>query len=149
MTTTIWLAIGLLLLVFLGYRAGRVWLDTGQRNLSPARRVGWALAGAVWPDRYWWEARIEAMTVREREELLAWETRDLGLSRADSLRCPLCSSEVPRAWALEADGERLGLHEQEVADDEPGVLVDGVRRAGFPTPSRKLELPSWEELAAG
>jgi hypothetical protein len=102
MTTTLWLLIGLALLAFFGYRAAGVWLDTGQRKLDPARRVGWALVGALFPDRYWWAARIEAMTIREREELLAQGTSDLGLSRADSLTCPLCSTEVPRAWALDA-----------------------------------------------
>lgn len=105
MTTIIWLVIGLALLGFLGYRAGRVWLDTGRRDLEPARRVGWALAGAIVPDRYWWEARIEQMPAREKEELLAQETGALGLSRADSQRCPLCSAEVPGAWTLEA-GDR-------------------------------------------
>jgi hypothetical protein len=103
MTTTIWLAIGLSLLVFFGYRAGRVWLDTGRRDLQPARRVGWALLGALFPDRYWWEARIEAMSDQEREELLVQGTSDLGLGRADSLRCPLCRAEVRRAWSLDAD----------------------------------------------
>ena len=102
MTTTLWLAIGLALLAFFGYRAARVWLDTGERSLDPARRVGWALVGTLFPDRYWWAARIEAMTVREREEVLAQGTSDLGLNRAGSLRCPLCGTEVPRAWALDA-----------------------------------------------
>src|SRR5690606_4327433 len=46
-------------------------------------------------------------------------------------------------FAVEPDGvERLALHEREVGPDEPGVEVDGVRRAGFGTPSRKLELYS-------
>lgn len=104
MTTIIWLVLGLALLGFLGYRAGRVWLDTGRRDLPPAQRLGWALAGAFAPDRYWWEARIEGMAVQEREELLSQETDALGLSRANSQRCPLCSTEVPRAWALNDAG---------------------------------------------
>lgn len=46
-------------------------------------------------------------------------------------------------FAVEPEGvERLALYEREVGPDEPGVEVDGVRRAGFPTPSRKLELYS-------
>ncbi len=50
------------------------------------------------------------------------------------------------AFAVEDDGERLGLHEREVGPETPGVEIDGVRRAGFGTPSRKLELYS-ETLA--
>lgn len=46
------------------------------------------------------------------------------------------------AFAVEDDGERLALHEREVPADAPGVEVDGVRRRGFGTPSRKLELYS-------
>ena len=44
------------------------------------------------------------------------------------------------AFALEPEGTRYGLHEREVPEDQPGVRVDGVRRAGFDTPTRKLEL---------
>ncbi|RMG06630.1 MAG: formate dehydrogenase [Planctomycetota bacterium] len=44
------------------------------------------------------------------------------------------------AFAVEPEGSRLGLHEEEVA--EGGVLVDGVRRRGFATPSGKIEIHS-------
>ncbi|MEZ6188797.1 MAG: molybdopterin-dependent oxidoreductase [Planctomycetota bacterium] len=44
-------------------------------------------------------------------------------------------------FAVEAPGtDRLLLHEQEVAADKPGVEIDGVRRRGWDTPSRKIEL---------
>lgn len=45
-------------------------------------------------------------------------------------------------FGVEKDGERLRVHEQEVADDVPGVEIDGVRRTGFGTPSRKIEIYS-------
>jgi len=83
---------------FLAYRAGRVWIDAGRRGFDPARRVGWALLGGVAPARYWWGARIDALSPQERAELLARESAALGLSRADGLRCPLCRAEVPGAW---------------------------------------------------
>ena len=58
------------------------------------------------------------------------------------------------AFEVEADGVRLNLHEAEVAPSAPGVEVGGARRAGFDTPSRKLEIYSqtladwgWEEHA--
>lgn len=44
------------------------------------------------------------MSIREQAELLARETEALGISRADSLRCPLCEAEVPGAWTLTASG---------------------------------------------
>jgi hypothetical protein len=104
MSDYLWLAAGLAIFGFLAYRAGRVWVDAGQRGFDPAQRLGWALLGAVAPSRYWWGARIEELSPPEREELVARETAALGLSRADSLRCPLCTAEVPHAWALTPDG---------------------------------------------
>ena len=98
-----WLAVGAVALGLLVCRAGRIWVDAGRRGLGPARGLGWALLGAVVPSRYWWGARIEAMPPHEQADLLARETAALGLSRADSLRCPLCSTEVPHAWALTPD----------------------------------------------
>jgi len=50
------------------------------------------------------------------------------------------------AFAVEQDGERLNLHEKEVGADEPGVEIGGVRRAGFKTPSRRLEI--WSQMLA-
>jgi len=98
------LAVGLAALGFLAWRAGRIWVDTGQRGFGLARRLGWTLLGVITPSRYWWEARMEALSPHEQTDLLARETTALGLSRADSLRCPLCSAEVPHAWALAPDG---------------------------------------------
>ena len=99
------LAAGVGALGFLACRAGRVWADAGQRGFSLGRRIGWALLGAVVPSRYWWGARIEALSPQEeRADLLARETEALGLSRADSLRCPLCGAQVPHAWVLASDG---------------------------------------------
>jgi hypothetical protein len=104
MNDIIWLALGLATLGFLARRAQRVWVDAGQRGFDPARRAGWALLGAVVPSRYWWGARIETLSPQERSGLLARETGTLGLSRTDSLHCPLCGAEVPHAWALTSDG---------------------------------------------
>jgi hypothetical protein len=102
----LWLPIGLaaLGLGFLAYRAGRVWIDADRRGFGLTRRLGWALLGSVIPSRYWWGARVEALSPEERADLLARETAALGLSRADGLRCPLCRAEVVHAWALTPDG---------------------------------------------
>jgi len=101
----IWLPVGLgLLMVFLAYRAGRVWLDTRRRAVPLPRRLSWTIAGSLRPDRYWWGTRIGNLSDTERQSLLARETAALGLSRADSLLCPLCGAEVANAWTLGVDG---------------------------------------------
>ena len=104
MMSYLWLAIGFAALAFFGYRAVRIWLDARRRGFPSARRLGWALYGAIVPSRYWWDARIDALPPQEREALLARETEALDLGRADSLRCPLCKAEVPHAWALSSAG---------------------------------------------
>ncbi len=96
--------LGLAVLSLLAHRAGRVWVDAGQRGFAFAQQLGWALLGGVIPSRYWWGVRIERLSSDEADDLLARETEALGLSRADSLRCPLCGAEVPHAWALAPDG---------------------------------------------
>jgi hypothetical protein len=99
-----WLAIGLLALGLMIYRGGRIWIDAGHRGFGLAHRLGWALWGAATPASYWWGARIEAMPPEEQDDLLTHETEMLGLSRVDSLSCPLCDAEVPHAWALTTEG---------------------------------------------
>jgi hypothetical protein len=104
MSGLIELAIGLALLFLLLYRAAPIWLDGGQRGMELARRLTCTLVGIVAPHRYWWGARLEGMSPGEQADLLTRETAALGLARADSLRCPLCGADVPRAWALDFDG---------------------------------------------
>ncbi len=92
------------------WRGARIWIDYG-RFATPAgnvptapRRLRWALWGAIVPSRYWWGGRLEVMSPEEQQQLLASETRALGLSRADSERCPLCGAEISRAWTLSRAG---------------------------------------------
>lgn len=91
----------LAVLSFVVGRGLRTWLDTGRLGWPPARRLGWALVGAVAPTRYWWGARIDALPQAEKEAMLGYETRLLWLEQADSLRCPLCRAEIPNAWVLD------------------------------------------------
>ena len=102
MSSYLWLAVGLAVLIFLACRAGRVWIDGGRRGIT--HRLRWTLVGTVSPSRYWWGARIQALSPQERDDLLTRQTAELGLSRADSLRCPLCHSEMPHAWTLTREG---------------------------------------------
>ncbi len=97
-------------LAILAWRGARIWIDAGRvagsLGTSPAwtRRLAWALWGAIVPSRYWWRARLEAMSEDAQQQLLARETQALGLTRADAERCPLCAAEIPRAWALDGEG---------------------------------------------
>lgn len=104
MSGLIELAIGLALLFLLLYRAAPIWLDGGRRGVGPMRRITCTLMGTVAPSRYWWGARLKDMPSDEQADLLARETAALGLARADSLRCPLCGADAPRAWALDSAG---------------------------------------------
>jgi hypothetical protein len=104
MNNPVCLTIALGVLAFLVYRGGRIWLDASRRGFDLVRRARWSCVGAILPSRYWWRARIEALSPQEQTDLLARETESLGLSRADRLRCPLCNAEIPRAWALDRDG---------------------------------------------
>ena len=99
-----WLVLGFGLLGLFAYRAGSVWQDTGKRRFGLKRRFGWALFGSIAPARYWWGARLEALSTQERDALLVRETKTLGLSRADGVRCPLCTVEISHAWTLTCAG---------------------------------------------
>ena len=99
-----WLAIGLAALAWIAFRAVPIWQDSGRRGARTVERLRWTLAGIIAPSRYWWQARIEIMSPEEQFEILAQETGAMELDRADSLRCPLCRSEVSKAWALDAGG---------------------------------------------
>jgi hypothetical protein len=101
----LWIALGLAALSFLIYRGGRVWMDAGRCGFDLAHRCGWALLGAVIPSRYWWGPRIGMLSFQAQADLLTSQTNALGLSRADSLTCPLCGAEVLRAWTLTSDGD--------------------------------------------
>lgn len=102
MSSFLLFAIMLVALGSLAWRTVPIWIDCRKRNMS--RCLYWALVGILLPSRYWWGARIEAMSLSEREDVLARETAALGLNRADSMRCPLCGAEVPHAWVLNSDG---------------------------------------------
>jgi hypothetical protein len=102
MSSYLWLPVVLAALVFLTCRAGRIWRDAGRHGV--AHRLRWTFVGTVAPSRYWWGARIEALSSQEQADLLAGRTAELGLGRADSLRCPLCHAEIPHAWTLARDG---------------------------------------------
>ena len=104
MSSFFWWAVGLGASGFFAWRAGRIWLDAGRLGFQLPQRFGLALVGMISPSRYWWGARIAALSFDERAGLLARETAALGQSRADSVRCPLCGAEILRAWRLDAAG---------------------------------------------
>jgi hypothetical protein len=128
---------------FLTWRAVRIWIDVGRLTSQagsrpgPARRLGWALWGALLPNRYWWGARIEAMPPDARQRLLAREAAALGLSHADAERCPLCGAEIPQAWTLDAEG-RVKVAPGPVECPECDFQLDACRHCRYflPGPPR-------------
>lgn len=106
---TICLVLTLSLLGLATYRAQRVWIDAGPLADGLGRRVRWTLLGTLFPARYWWQARIEALSDEDRENLLAGENAALGLSQADAERCPLCGAELSHAWAVFDSGRADGI----------------------------------------
>jgi hypothetical protein len=120
MSNHVYLAVGTAAILagaaLLGHRMARIWNDASARGFHEWQRIGKALQGAVAPSRYWWGTRIDAMSPDERRELLARQTATLGLSRADSERCPLCGSEIAHAWIVTASGR---------ADVAPGPVTCG------------------------
>jgi hypothetical protein len=106
----LWVLVLVLVSGYLLLRAGRIWRDASRLGFSPADRLHLALKGTVRSSSAWWAARLAALPRREQDLLLARETDRLGLSRADALRCPLCDSEIPRAWTVSSDGEPAVAH---------------------------------------
>lgn len=105
MREVVWLAVALAVLAFFACRAARIWIDARHLGFAWAPRLGWSLRGALVSHLYWWGARIDALPPVEQARLLDSETAAMGLSRADSQRCPLCGAEIPRAWALANSGQ--------------------------------------------
>jgi hypothetical protein len=148
----IWLAIALALLGLGVYRGRRIWLDASRRRMEPARCLGWALLGAIFPGRYWWGERIEIMSPKDRSDLLRRETETLGLSRADSLRCPLCRAEVPGAWTLTA-GSQPTVAPGPVECPECDFRLDACRHCAhfLPGPPQGWSTSSWlgQDVSSG
>ena len=148
-------------------RLGRPVDDTRQANPGEVwEEAEWFLhlAWAIDPDgalgiRKWFESPAQPgrrMTVEEyyRAVFAAIPGLAEAAEREGMNGDPLEYMRRRGAFAQEADESRYALHEREVGEAEPGVVVDGVRRAGFETPSRRLEIWSstltewgWPEYA--
>lgn len=152
MTAYIWPAIALALLGLGVYRGGRVWLDASRRSMKPTRSLAWALQGAIAPNRYWWGERISLMSTSEQEDMLQSGTADLGLSRVDSLRCPLCRAEVPVAWTLTV-GSRPTVASGPVECPDCDFRLDACRHCAhfLPGPPQGWSLSSWssQDMTSG
>lgn len=120
------------LVIVVGYGLGRglrAWLNAGHFGWPPASRLGWSLVAAVAPSRYWWGARIDALSPSDRSALLAAEMHKLGLEHPADLRCPLCGTEIPGAWALDPSG-RVTVATGKVLERPSGPPPSGRRDGG-------------------
>ncbi len=103
--------------------------------------------------RKWYESPYrpgERVTV---EEYYRWIFENAVPGLPDAARAAGLSplEYMRRHGAFEVRKEALGCHEDAVGEGDPGVAVDGMRRRGFKTPSRKLEFfsPTMEEWGYG
>ena len=85
-------------------RAVRIWRNSAHLAVTPFFRFLWSLAGGIIPSLYWWKYRISAQTSVQRDNLLRKETATLNLKSPDNLICPLCGSEIERAWTVTENG---------------------------------------------
>ena len=92
---------GLFLFLF---RAVRIWHNSAYLAVAPLIRFFWSLAGGIIPSLYWWKYRISALTSTQSDSLLRRETAALNLRSPDNLICPLCGSEIERAWTIKENG---------------------------------------------
>lgn len=145
MGSTVWLVLALMVLSFFVYRGGHIWQDAGQRGFSLAQRFEWSCLGAILSSRYWWRARIEALSPQEQTDLLTRETRSLGLSRADSLRCPLCGAEVTNAWTLGRDGHPI-VAPGPVKCSQCDFRLDACRHCARFLPGAPQAVSSWANV---
>jgi hypothetical protein len=99
-----YLLLGALILAgLLAWRGGvalRVQRDARRRGVS----LTWAMIAFVDASRYWWGARLDALTRREARSLLEAEARVLGVRQVSNVPCPLCAAEIEAALALNGDG---------------------------------------------
>ena len=142
MSNTVGQALALAILGFLVYRAGRIWLDAGRHGFNRLRRLGWACVGAILPSRYWWGARVRALSPHEQDDLLERESASTGLTQADSLRCPLCGAEVPRAWTLDRDG-RVSVAPGPIRCPQCDFRLDACRHCAHFLPGAAQASSSW------
>ncbi|HIC87960.1 MAG TPA: hypothetical protein EYP04_00935 [Anaerolineae bacterium] len=124
-------------LLWLAVQAGRVWTDARRRGFPPRQRLWLAAQAALFPDRYWWDARLHAMPAEERDALLRQGAARLGLQRVDGLRCPLCGqAEIERAWALTKEG-KLTVPRREVTCPACDFRLDSCRHCAHFLPGER------------
>jgi hypothetical protein len=85
-------------------RAIRIWRNSADLAVTLLVRFLWSLAGGIMPSLYWWKYRISALNSEQRDGLLRKETETLNLGGPDNLICPLCGSEIEKAWTVTENG---------------------------------------------
>jgi anaerobic selenocysteine-containing dehydrogenase len=132
-----------------------------ERAGIPVRFTYEANPGQVWEENEWWielSARMDpdgSLGVRRWfespyrpgqivtvEEYYRWifENSVPGLPAAAALEGLTPLQYMRKYGCFEIPSDTYAPYDRPVAEDQPGVLVDGVRRKGFDTPSRRLEL---------
>ena len=119
---------------------GWAYADARRLGTPQAQSLCLALTAARSPARYWWDARLLLLPRSVQEQLLAEGSGWLGLSRVDSVLCPLCGTEIERAWTVD-DAGHLNVARQAVVCPHCDFRLDACRHcrhfrpggaAGFP-----------------
>lgn len=105
---------------------GWTYADARRLGAPQKRSLRLALAAILSPARYWWGARLILLPRAEQERLLTEEAARLGLSRVDSVRCPLCGAEIERAWTIDDSG-RLAVRPGPVSCPQCDFRLDACR----------------------
>ena len=89
---------------WLAVAGGWAYTDARRLGASQAQSLRLAWTAVRSPLRYWWSDRLHLLSPAAQERLLATEAARLGLSRVDSVLCPLCGTEIKRAWRVDEAG---------------------------------------------
>ncbi|MFW6181294.1 MAG: hypothetical protein ACOC8N_06050 [Spirochaetota bacterium] len=133
-------ALALLLL-----RAAAVWRDASRPGVPPGTRLLWCIAGGVVPSLYWWKYRLPLLSPEQKARIMERETAALDVGSPDSLACPLCGREIPRAWAIDRHG-RLTVARRPAACPRCDFRLDSCRFCGHFMPG---ERGSWGQVGFG
>ena len=121
-----WWVLVALPVCWLAVVGGWAYADARRLGAPQARSLRLALTAALSPMRYWWGARLLLLPRPTQERLLTEGATRLGLSRVDSVRCPLCGTGIERAWTVNNAG-RLDVARRTVVCPQCDFRLDACR----------------------
>lgn len=121
-----WWALVVLPVCWLAVVGGWAYADARRLGTPHTQSLRLAWTAVRSPARYWWTSRPLLLPRPKQERLLAEGTARLGLSRVDNVHCPLCGTEIERAWIVDDTG-RLDVARRAVACPRCDFRLDACR----------------------